>query len=229
MEKKHINNPITLIAVFAGIIEVVGAIGLKLVASDLHVYFMIFLIGFPSMLVILFFITLWFKPEVLYSPRDFKNDDNFLKVIGIKIRDNDFHLKRIESLKEELRNEFNNEIEKIKNNPEGYEDIIYRAVEESVEKSTNLVKDEFTSIIIRAIKEINRVLDYASIQTVSELLDIDIESILPTIMKLRELGVIDWVGSPFISRDTPIKLTEKLRHKPHYDSIITQETERVNG
>lgn len=53
--------------------------------SQYTVYFVWFVILFPSTIAILFFITLWFKREGLYSPSDFREDTSFLSLIRKKV------------------------------------------------------------------------------------------------------------------------------------------------
>lgn len=79
---KAVNNPLTIIAIFAALAEVAGTVALKIVSPELQVTFIWFVMLFPALLVLLFFITLNFNPKVLYAPSDFKNEENFLNVIG---------------------------------------------------------------------------------------------------------------------------------------------------
>lgn len=74
----HIKNPLTVIAMFAGIAEVSGTIVLPFIDLSIQEQYVTFLMGFPCLLVALFFITLWCKHFVLYAPSDFKEDKNFM-------------------------------------------------------------------------------------------------------------------------------------------------------
>jgi hypothetical protein len=73
-----IKNPLTIIAIFAGIAEVSGTIVLPFVAVQNQQLFIWFLILFPSILVIAFFTTLNFNNKVLYAPSDYKDEGNYL-------------------------------------------------------------------------------------------------------------------------------------------------------
>lgn len=73
-----VRNPLTIIAIFAGLAEVSGTVALAALTTDLQTIFIWFVIFFPSTLVILFFITLNFNPKVLYAPGDFKDEKNFI-------------------------------------------------------------------------------------------------------------------------------------------------------
>jgi hypothetical protein len=79
---KKISNPLTIIAIFAGLAEINGTVVLGLVPTDLQGIFIWFIIIFPSVLVLIFFFTLNFNPKVLYAPSDFSNEENFLKTLG---------------------------------------------------------------------------------------------------------------------------------------------------
>lgn len=78
----HIKNPLTVIAMFAGIAEVSGAVVLPWLEKDVQETYVLFLMGFPCLLVLLFFVTLWLNHTVLYAPSDFKDDKNFMDLFG---------------------------------------------------------------------------------------------------------------------------------------------------
>jgi|GEM_PF-1393813 len=78
---KKINNPLTIIALFAVLAEINATIALPFIAPALQPIFIWFLIGFPTLLVILFFITWNFNPKVMYAPTDFKHEENFLTTL----------------------------------------------------------------------------------------------------------------------------------------------------
>lgn len=75
-----IKNPLTIIAIFAGIVEVGSTTVLPFLNSEVQLIYVWFLIAFPSLLVITFFATLNFNHKVLYAPSDFQNDNAFVKL-----------------------------------------------------------------------------------------------------------------------------------------------------
>lgn len=79
---KGIQNPLTIIAIFAGLAEVAGTVALATVDKSLQGTFVWFVMGFPTVLVALFFLTLNFNPKVLYAPSDFRSDDTFLNMLA---------------------------------------------------------------------------------------------------------------------------------------------------
>lgn len=76
-----IRNPLTIIAMFAGIAEISGTGVLPFITAENQSTYIWFLMLFPAFLVSLFFITLHVKHQVLYAPSDYQNEDNFLKSV----------------------------------------------------------------------------------------------------------------------------------------------------
>jgi hypothetical protein len=79
---KKVSNPLTIIAIFAALAEVNGTVAIGLVNSNLQPTFIWFIICFPTLLIILFFLTLNFNPKVIYAPSDFRDEINFVKTIS---------------------------------------------------------------------------------------------------------------------------------------------------
>lgn len=77
----HIKNPLTIIAIFAGIAEISGTIVLPFISEANQNKFIWFLMLFPALLVLIFFVTLWHKPRSLYAPSDYTNEDNFVRMM----------------------------------------------------------------------------------------------------------------------------------------------------
>lgn len=75
-----IKNPLTIIAIFAGIAEVSGTLVLPFIADENQLIFIYFLIIFPSILIVLFFVTLNFNNKALYAPSDFDDESNYIKI-----------------------------------------------------------------------------------------------------------------------------------------------------
>lgn len=76
-----IQNPLTIIGLFAGIAEVAGTVVLPLVHESLQSVFVWYVMGFPIVLIILFFVTLNKNPKVLYAPSDFTDEENFMELL----------------------------------------------------------------------------------------------------------------------------------------------------
>jgi hypothetical protein len=72
-----VKNPLTIIAIFAGIVEVSSTLVLPRISSDLQGTYIWFLMLFPSCLVAVFFGILIFNPIVLYAPSDYDDPTAF--------------------------------------------------------------------------------------------------------------------------------------------------------
>ncbi|MEN4608174.1 hypothetical protein ACMGEE_01450 [Erwinia sp. DT-104] len=75
-----VKNPLTIIAIFAGLVEISATTVLPFISETLQGKFIWFLMVFPSMLVVLFFIILFFKPAALYAPSDFTDQESFMRI-----------------------------------------------------------------------------------------------------------------------------------------------------
>lgn len=83
MENKFasVKNPLTVIAIFAGIAEVSGSAVLPMIDPANQTLYIWFLMLFPFALISVFFLTLNFNHRVLYAPSDFKDEDNFVNIL----------------------------------------------------------------------------------------------------------------------------------------------------
>jgi hypothetical protein len=86
---KAVKNPLTIIAIFAGLAEICSTTVLPFIDKDIQQIFVWFIVIFPVLLVLLFFSVLNWNHTVLYAPTDYKNEDNFLKVKNKKIDENE--------------------------------------------------------------------------------------------------------------------------------------------
>ncbi|HCD9839039.1 hypothetical protein [Pseudomonas aeruginosa] len=105
MAKKyaHIKNPLTVIAIFATFVELGGTIVLPNLEGEVQERYVWFLMGFPVLLVWLFFRVLWHKHEVLYAPRDYRDDNTFLSARGIVPVSQDLALDKLIEEVDEVR------------------------------------------------------------------------------------------------------------------------------
>ena len=76
-KQRRINSPLTLITILAGI-PISSMFAIKYVNPELQYIFISFIIGYATLLTLLIFRILFLKPEVLYAPSDFKDEQNFL-------------------------------------------------------------------------------------------------------------------------------------------------------
>ncbi|EOI5913245.1 hypothetical protein K5E59_000897 [Enterobacter hormaechei] len=76
----HIKNPLTIIGIFAGIVEISANVILPLLNDENQTTYMWFLMIFPTLLVAIFFAILNWNHVVLYAPSDYKDEDNFVNI-----------------------------------------------------------------------------------------------------------------------------------------------------
>jgi hypothetical protein len=74
----HIRNPLTLMAVFASLAEVASTVALPRLQGNAQNVFLWFVMLFPMMIVVPFFVFLWCRPKHLYAPGDFRRDPSWL-------------------------------------------------------------------------------------------------------------------------------------------------------
>jgi hypothetical protein len=72
-----VKNPLSVIAIFAGVAEISGTGILPFIAPDNQELYIWFLMLFPFTLVLLFFSTLNWNHKALYAPSDYKSDESF--------------------------------------------------------------------------------------------------------------------------------------------------------
>jgi len=75
-------NPLAVIASLIGVVEVAFAYPVTRLSGINQTIIVVFLVAFPVLLVVCFFVTVWFKPGHLYSPKDYSTDESFL--VGIR-------------------------------------------------------------------------------------------------------------------------------------------------
>jgi hypothetical protein len=80
----RVNNPLTIIAAFAGLAEVFATVALINTPEEIQRTFVYFVMGFPTLLVILFFLVLAFNNKALYAPSDFSNQEHYLEANRIR-------------------------------------------------------------------------------------------------------------------------------------------------
>ena len=94
---KRFSNPLSVIALFAGLAEAFAAYALIKLPGGTQEIFVYFVMGFPILLVLLFFATLNWNYNALYAPGDFADQRMYLESMKLK-----------ESIKKELAVAFPN-------------------------------------------------------------------------------------------------------------------------
>jgi len=156
-----IKNPLTIIAIFAAIAEISGTVVLPFISPGNQAIYVWFLIVFPILLILLFFLTLNFNHKVLYAPSDYQNEDNFLRSLpratyAEKIHKIEAELAESAAQAEQAEKPFVPAAA-----PEGAPSISYQAVVRRSSQATYLLAEdlvfrklskEFSSTIQREVK-----------------------------------------------------------------------------
>ncbi|NMP30030.1 winged helix-turn-helix transcriptional regulator [Thalassotalea sp. M1531] len=79
-----VSNPLTIIAIFAGLAEALATVALIQLPESIQSIFVYFVMAFPTGIVLLFFAVLYFKNTVLYAPGDYANQDHYLEANQVK-------------------------------------------------------------------------------------------------------------------------------------------------
>ena len=77
---QRISNPLTVIGILAALAEVGATVALPTVPTEIQYVFVWFVMLFPALLVVLFFLTLNFNQKALYAPRDYRSDEPFVRL-----------------------------------------------------------------------------------------------------------------------------------------------------
>jgi tetratricopeptide (TPR) repeat protein len=79
----HIKNPMTIISLFVGVIELILGLSLIALPDNLKPVIVWFLVLFPVLNAIAFFIVLILYPHHFYGPHDYRNDQSFLSSLRV--------------------------------------------------------------------------------------------------------------------------------------------------
>lgn len=87
-----------MVAIFAAISEVAMAYVIVGLPDKLQEIFIWFVMGFPTILVVMFFFTLYRKPAVFFAPGDYKKEELYVNSIGLNKHDDamDLRVKMLE-------------------------------------------------------------------------------------------------------------------------------------
>jgi len=119
-----VSNPLTIIAIFAGLAETLATVALVKLPPEIQSIFVYFVMAFPAVIVLLFFFVLYFKNIVLYAPSDFENQDHYLEANEIK-QSISFELDKIfTKINKDGKKLTQNEIDKAKSSVEKTVDTI---------------------------------------------------------------------------------------------------------
>jgi DNA-binding CsgD family transcriptional regulator len=81
-----VSNPLTIVAIFAGLAEAFATVALVYLPHDVQQMFVYFVMAFPVLLVILFFAVLVWNHSVLYAPGDFQNESMYMELVRLRLK-----------------------------------------------------------------------------------------------------------------------------------------------
>lgn len=79
-------NPLWIISMFFSFTEIILGYAVFNTTGGIQIALTIFVLSFPVLVALSFFLILWFRPEHLYAPKDYYNDDSFLKSMSGSFR-----------------------------------------------------------------------------------------------------------------------------------------------
>lgn len=97
----RVKNPLAMVAFFAAISEVAMAFVITKLPDKLQEIFIWFVMGFPTILVFVFFFVLYRRPAVFFSPGDYKKEELYVSSIGLSKIDESLD-QRVKQLEETL-------------------------------------------------------------------------------------------------------------------------------
>ena len=130
-----VKNPLSVIAIFAGVAEISGAGVLPFISPENQELYIWFLILFPFSLIILFFFTLNWNHKVLYAPSDYQKDESFLA----GIRSSSASIEAVVNLEQTIESNINSGLES--SNLEDIKTVegkakVAKAITDSIKKSS---------------------------------------------------------------------------------------------
>lgn len=108
---KRAVTPLVIIALFVSLTEAVLGLALPRSAGGIQVALTAFVIGFPLLILGVFFAILWFKPWVLYPPREFGPQTDvgaFVEAMGLSLSKG-----RVDRIEQELWLRISSKLEEV--------------------------------------------------------------------------------------------------------------------
>lgn len=144
MNKKQ--TPLGIIAIFASLAEISATVVLIQLPDSLQQIFIWFVIGFPLILIALFFYVLWKKPQNYYSPIEYKNEENFMRLMKVTetVKQIAEEINTDETISEDTRNELLQHLEGAIDN--GTENNLLSTMINGVEIQASTVKSFYKKV-----------------------------------------------------------------------------------
>jgi hypothetical protein len=147
-------TPLSIIAIFAILAEIAMTYALGQVDKSLQPQFLWFVMGFPVLLLLLFFYTLYTKPAVLFAPSDYEKDTNYLASINQKKEIDDIS-KQVSELTESITTLMNYSEKIVENVAPGESSKIITEEKQRLEEAQNLSQLERIGLFHFIVDELN--------------------------------------------------------------------------
>lgn len=141
----RVNNPLTIIAIFATLAEGFATISLINLPAEIQAIFVYFVMLFPVLIVVAFFVTLIWRHYVLYAPSDFENEEMYLESLRIQ-----------EAVKAEVVGSLTSSaiLGEITLSPEQIHSVANRVTGAIGKASTDLEKEKILSLLVEGGKSV---------------------------------------------------------------------------
>ncbi|HDM8199279.1 TPA: ArsR family transcriptional regulator [Vibrio harveyi] len=169
-----VSNPLTIVAIFAGVAEAFATGALVLLPIEIQQNFVYFVMLFPLVIVVTFFGILVTKPQVLYAPSDYSDEQNFIVANGIE--------KVLSAKTDEV-------VESIKRDAPGLDSSAIESLRHSLKSSfKSATEDSFEQMILDYLKEHPQNVYTAT--GIGHILSISFRVVADTLIKLESQGLV---------------------------------------
>ncbi len=169
-----VSNPLTIVAIFAGVAEAFATGALVLLPLEIQKNFVYFVMFFPLLIVVTFFGILVKKPQVLYAPSDYSDEKNFIVANGIE--------KVLSAKTEEV-------VESIKRDAPELNSSTIESLRHSLKNSfKTAAEDSFEQLILDYLKEHPN--NAYTATGIGHILSISFRVVADTLLKLESQGLV---------------------------------------
>ncbi|MGB3836256.1 hypothetical protein [Castellaniella sp.] len=138
-----VKNPLTMVSVFATISEIAMAYVITTLPDKLQEIFIWFVMGFPTVLVFIFFFILYRKPAVFFSPGDYRREELYVSSIGLGGFNDSTRIKKLEDSVAIL------DVFLEKTKPGVAEQVEYTKIRKTIQKQQDLQTNPLYAFITR--------------------------------------------------------------------------------
>jgi hypothetical protein len=169
-----VSNPLTIIAIFAGVAEAFATGALVLLPPEIQKLFVYFVMIFPLIIVITFFIILVKKPQVLYAPSDYSDEQNFIVANGIE---------------KVIKSNLNKVVESVSKDAPDLSPTVLDSLRKSLQNSVkNVTEESFEIMVLDYLKEHPK--NAYTTTGIAHILSLGFRTVVDVLAKLESDGVV---------------------------------------